>query len=163
MLTTTIKSTQPTMSTADYVSGPQAKYTLEAATTTETPEHTSSLTSSATVLTTTTKSTQPPITTTHSPSTTKPGPTTTPKQPSTTGGQPPSCESGYFLNPFSNSCFGAFNVQTNWTEAKKYCEDKGAFLATPHREKCVEAYNDFSWNDFPCNTVFPSPICEKVP
>ena len=57
--------------------------------------------------------------------------TRTTKLPSTST-QLLSCGSGYYLNPFSNTCFGARSTGRNWTEAKKYCEDKGEFLATPH-------------------------------
>ena len=57
--------------------------------------------------------------------------TRTTKLPSTST-QLPSCGSGYYLNPFSNTCFGASSTGRNWTEAKKYCEDKGEFLAAPH-------------------------------
>ena len=57
--------------------------------------------------------------------------TTLTTQPISTSTQLPSCRSGYYLNPFSNTCFGASGVR-NWTEAKRYCEDKGEFLATPH-------------------------------
>ena len=57
--------------------------------------------------------------------------TRTTKLPSTST-QLPSCGSGYYLNPFSNTCFGASSTGRIWTEAKKYCEDKGEFLGAPH-------------------------------
>ena len=102
---------------------------------TKIPENSSPLTSNITMTPTTstinsqstanssiTTSTRPPSTSTI---------TTTSTRPPSTSTQLPSCSSGYLLNPFSNTCFGT-GIRTSWTQAKRYCEDKGEFLATPH-------------------------------
>ena len=89
---------------------------------TKIPENSSPLTSNITM--------SPTTSTINSQSTANSTITTSTRPPSTST-QLPSCGWGYLLNPFSNTSFGT-GIRTSWTQAKRYCEDKGEFLATPH-------------------------------